>query len=51
MIVGQISIPVLGRLARGEAIFTEEADGSDEEVFLNEAEARQRLAELVLAGL
>ena len=48
MIVGQISIPVLGRLARGEALLTLQGRGEGETV-LDEAAARELVARLVLA--
>lgn len=48
MIVGQISIPVLGRLARGEALLTLPESGEGETV-LGEAVARELVARLVLA--
>ena len=47
MIVGQISIPVLGRLARGEALLTLQGRGEGETV-LDEAAARELVARLVL---
>ena len=48
MIVGQISIPVLGRLASGEALLTLTGRGEGETI-LNEADARELIARLVLA--
>lgn len=48
MIVGQISIPVLGRLARGEALLTLKGRGEGETV-LDEADARELMARLILA--
>lgn len=48
MIVGQINIPVLGRLARGEALLTLQGR-SEGETVLDEASARDLVARLVLA--